>query len=82
VLMPIIAGKVLGGGPHTLGWLMASAGLGALCGALYLASRQSVVGLERVISTVRSGTASRSSLSRSPGRSGCRCRWCSWSVSS
>jgi predicted MFS family arabinose efflux permease len=49
VLMPIIAGKVLGGGPHTLGWLMASAGLGALCGALYLASRQSVAGLERVI---------------------------------
>ena len=49
VLMPIVAGQVLHGGPHTLGWLMAAAGLGALCGALYLASRQSVVGLERVI---------------------------------
>ncbi|HEX2464296.1 MAG TPA: MFS transporter [Thermoanaerobaculia bacterium] len=49
VLMPIIADQVLHGGPHTLGWLMAAAGLGALCGALYLASRQSVVGLERVI---------------------------------
>jgi predicted MFS family arabinose efflux permease len=49
VLMPIIVGKVLHGGPHTLGWMMASAGLGALCGALYLASRQTVVGLDRVI---------------------------------
>ena len=49
VLMPIVAGQILHGGPHTLGWLMAAAGLGALCGALYLASRQSVVGLERVV---------------------------------
>ena len=30
VLMPIIAGQVLHGGPHTLGLLMAAAGLGAL----------------------------------------------------
>jgi MFS family permease len=49
VLMPIIATEVLHGGPHTLGFLMAAAGLGALTGALYLASRPTVLGLGRVI---------------------------------
>jgi MFS family permease len=49
VLMPIMAGTVLHGGPHTLGFLMAASGLGALAGALYLASRRSVLGLGRVI---------------------------------
>jgi len=48
VLMPVIAATVLKGGPYTLGFLMTSTGLGALCGALYLASRPSVVGLGRV----------------------------------
>lgn len=50
VLMPVIADKVLHGGPHTLGFLMGATGTGALGGALYLASRRSVVGLGRVIS--------------------------------
>jgi MFS family permease len=49
VLMPVIATVVLHGGPHTLGFLMAAVGLGALGGALYLASRQSVRGLGRVL---------------------------------
>jgi MFS family permease len=49
-LMPAVAGNVLHGGPHTLGWLMTAGGLGALVGAFYLASRGSVVGLGRVIS--------------------------------
>jgi len=49
VLMPAVADKVLGGGAHTLGFLMAAAGLGALSGTLYLASRKSVLGLGRVI---------------------------------
>ncbi|HVB31887.1 MAG TPA: MFS transporter [Gemmatimonadaceae bacterium] len=49
VLMPAVASKILHGGPHTLGFLMTAAGVGALCGALYLASRTSVVGLGRVI---------------------------------
>jgi MFS family permease len=49
VLMPVIATKTLGGGPHTLGFLMGASGLGALAGALYLASRRSVLGLGRVI---------------------------------
>ena len=49
VLMPAITAKQLHGGPNTLGWLMAAGGVGALAGGLYLASRESVVGLGRVI---------------------------------
>jgi MFS family permease len=49
VLMPVMASDVLGGGPHTLGWLMTATGLGAVMGALYLASRRTVVGLGRAI---------------------------------
>ena len=40
VLMPMFAGKVLHGGPHTLGFLMAASGLGALGGTIFLASRK------------------------------------------
>lgn len=50
VLMPLMVARVLGGGPHTLGFLMAATGIGALGGAVYLASRRSVLGLGRVIS--------------------------------
>jgi MFS family permease len=49
VLMPVFADEILGGGPHTLGFLMAASGLGAMCGALWLTTRKSVVGLGRVI---------------------------------
>ena len=49
VLMPVIASKVLHGGPHTLGILMTASGVGALAGTLYLASRQTVIGLGKVI---------------------------------
>jgi MFS family permease len=49
VLMPVFASKVLHGGPHTLGILMTAAGLGALCGTVYLASRHTVLGLGKVI---------------------------------
>src|SRR5262245_44802278 len=38
VLMPIFASKILQGGPNTLGWLMSTSGVGALCGAVFLAS--------------------------------------------
>ena len=48
VLMPVFAAR-LGGGPHTLGLLMAASGLGALIGALSLAARKSVLGLSRLI---------------------------------
>jgi len=49
VLMPVFATDVLRGGPNTLGLLMTAVGSGALAGALWLASRRSVVGLGRVI---------------------------------
>jgi MFS family permease len=51
VLMPIFATALSGHrhGAETLGFLMASSASGALAGALYLASRRSVVGLGRVI---------------------------------
>jgi MFS family permease len=49
VLMPIFAGSVLHGGPHTLGFLMAAAGVGALISTFLLAARKSVLGLGRVI---------------------------------
>ena len=49
VLMPAVVAETLGGGPDLLGWLMGASGAGALVGALYLASRRTVVGLGRVI---------------------------------
>jgi MFS family permease len=49
VLLPVFAADVLGGGPHTLGLLSAASGLGAFAGAIYLASRSTVLGLGRVI---------------------------------
>ncbi|MCI0436621.1 MAG: MFS transporter [Gemmatimonadetes bacterium] len=49
VLLPVVATDVLGGDAATLGFLMAAVGLGALAGALFLASRTTVRGLSRVI---------------------------------
>jgi MFS family permease len=49
VLMPVIAAETLRGGANTLGILMASTGIGALLGGMYLANRKTVVGLGRVI---------------------------------
>ena len=49
LLMPVVAKDVLHGGPHTLGFLMTGVGVGALIGAVYLASRKSVKGLEKII---------------------------------
>lgn len=68
VLMPIFAAQILGGGPHTLGLLMAAVGVGALVGALALASRRTVIGLGRVIpisSALFGGALVAFSLSRS-----------------
>ncbi|HEY3177462.1 MAG TPA: MFS transporter [Casimicrobiaceae bacterium] len=48
-LMPIFAKDVYGGGPHTLGFLLAAAGSGALISTVYLASRENIRGLGRVI---------------------------------
>jgi MFS family permease len=49
VLMPVIAAKILHGGPHTLGLLMTATGTGALLGTVYLAARHTVLGLGKVI---------------------------------
>ncbi|MDQ6621648.1 MAG: MFS transporter, partial [Pseudomonadota bacterium] len=48
-LMPIYARDVYGGGPHTLGLLLSSAGFGALACMVYLAGRSTIRGLGRVI---------------------------------
>ena len=48
-LMPVFAKDVFGGGARTLGILLSSAGTGALLSALYLASRHTTRGLDRVI---------------------------------
>jgi MFS family permease len=49
VLMPIFAIDILEGGPYALGFLSAASGVGALVGALFLASRQTILGLGRTI---------------------------------
>ncbi len=49
VLMPAFASRILHGNAGTYGLLLAVSGAGALLGALYLASRSSVIGLGRVI---------------------------------
>lgn len=48
-LMPIVAGRTLGGGAHTLGFLMAASGIGALVCAVRLVLRQTIVGLGKTI---------------------------------
>jgi MFS family permease len=47
VLMPIFADRILHGGAAGLGWLMGASGVGALAGALLLASRENLKGLSR-----------------------------------
>ena len=48
-LVPVFAKDILHGGSQTYGFLMAASGMGAVVGAVYLASRTSVVGLGRII---------------------------------
>lgn len=49
ILMPVFAKTVLHGGPHTFGFLMGASGFGALGGSIYMASRKSVLGLNKII---------------------------------
>jgi MFS family permease len=49
VLMPVFAKDILKGGPHTLGFLLGAVGIGALIGAIYLASRKNIIGLGKII---------------------------------
>src|SRR6202140_847437 len=48
VLMPIFAGRILGGGASAYGTLMGAVGVGALCGALAIAMRKQLRGLGNV----------------------------------
>jgi MFS family permease len=50
VLLPAYAKEILHGNADTLGYLMSSLGAGALTGAIYMASRKTVIGLARIIS--------------------------------
>ena len=54
-LMPVFASQVLHGGPNTYGMLMTASGFGALAGAIYLASRHTVVGLGKVVIAATAG---------------------------
>ena len=49
VLMPVFAKEILHGESHTYGFLMGAAGFGALLGALFLASRKTVLTLGRTV---------------------------------
>lgn len=49
VLMPVFAKEVLHGSSSTFGFLMGAAGLGALIGAVFLASREALIKLGRII---------------------------------
>jgi MFS family permease len=49
VLMPVFAKEILHGSSSTFGFLMGAAGLGALIGAVFLASRESLIKLGRII---------------------------------
>jgi MFS family permease len=54
-LMPIFAVQILHGGASTLGFLSGAAGVGALTGAIILASRNTVLGLGRWIPAACAG---------------------------
>lgn len=49
VLMPVFAKSVLQGGPQTYGSLLWSTGIGAFIGAIFLARRKTVQGLDMVV---------------------------------
>lgn len=49
-LAPVFAKDVLNGGAQTLGFLMSAAGVGAICGALFLTKRKSTGLLKRIVS--------------------------------
>jgi len=49
ILLPVFAREVLQGGPHTMGFLVSSAGVGAILGAAFLATRRTVLGVPRLL---------------------------------
>jgi MFS family permease len=49
ILVPVIAKEVLKVGAENLGFLMAASGVGALTGGIYLATRQTILGIGKLI---------------------------------
>ena len=49
LLMPVFAEDILRGGPRVFGYLMSATGVGALAGAVFLASRSRLKGLAEMI---------------------------------
>lgn len=49
ILMPVFAKSILHGGPQTYGFLLWSTGIGAFIGAIFLARRKTVHGLDLVV---------------------------------
>jgi MFS family permease len=56
VLMPVFAKEILHGGSNTFGFLMGAAGFGALLGGLYLASKESILKLGRIVPLAAAGS--------------------------
>ena len=50
ILLPAYAKEILSGSSDTLGFLMSALGAGALAGAIYMAGRKSLTGLNKIIS--------------------------------
>jgi len=49
VLLPVFARDILHGGPNTLGFLMGAVGVGAIAGAVFMASRKNPAGFSAII---------------------------------
>jgi MFS family permease len=49
VLLPVFARDIFGGDAQTLGWLWGAAGCGAFLSTLFLATRQALPGLVRIV---------------------------------
>ena len=49
LLMPVFAVEIFHGGSQVFGYLMSATGVGALAGALFLASRRNIIGLGKLI---------------------------------
>ena len=49
ILMPVFARDIFHGDARTLGFLVGVSGIGALAGAIYLAGRKKVSGLDNII---------------------------------
>jgi MFS family permease len=59
VLMPVYVDRVLHGGPHTMGYMLSAAGVGAVIGTAYLAVRTQLKGIVTIIaaSAIAAGAA-------------------------